>query len=55
MLEEQKNSRKSESRSPSLDLLAELTSDPLTNAPLVLTVHALDDREAGMLQKKIRR
>lgn len=54
-LEEQKNSRKSESRSPSLDLLAELTSDPLTNAPLVLTVHALDDREAGMLQKKIRR
>lgn len=54
-LEEQKNSRKSESRSPSLDLLAELTSDPLTNAPLVLTVHALDDREAGMLQKKMRR
>ena len=54
-LEEQKNSRKSEYRSPSLDLLAELTSDPLTNAPLVLTVHALDDRETGMLQKKMRR
>jgi hypothetical protein len=34
---------------------AVLTCDPLTNVPLVLTVHALDDREAGVLQKKIRR
>jgi hypothetical protein len=32
-----------------------LTCDPPTNVPLVLTVHALDDREAGVLQKKIRR
>ena len=60
-LEEQKNSRKSEPREPfpgsSLPSCrgAVLTCDPLTNVPLVLTVHALDEREAGVLQKKIRR